>query len=259
MFKRVSSYMCNNKLKMNEDKTHVLVVNSRRKKSLYGDYGVVLQTGDGETVSPTDTERLLGCQLSNNFTWDLHIIEVAKKVARKITCLERTSKYASFKVRRLLANGVIQSHLSYVAPVWGSLNNKLLNIMQKLQNRAARVVTGKGIRTPIIELLAQVGWLSVKQMVVNQDLIQTWKIVNLQKPLSLYHRLDGVAPRRTRLAKQQNIRPPTIPLKTPAKNGFVPRAASEWNKIPALLAWETDLKTFKKGVKEWVTRNVGLN
>ena len=74
--------------------------------------------------------------------------------------------------------------------VWGGTNSYLINILQVLQNRAARLVTKLGWGTSTKVLLDQCGWLSVKQLVEYHSLILVYKIKSKKKPEYLYDKLS---------------------------------------------------------------------
>jgi hypothetical protein len=59
VFGEVVEYMGNNRLQLNSDKTHLLIMASSRGHSKHGDYGIKLNTGN-EIIEATSTEKLLG-------------------------------------------------------------------------------------------------------------------------------------------------------------------------------------------------------
>ena len=74
------------------------------------------------------------------------------------------------------------SRLVYVIQLYGSASDYLLKALQVLQNKAARTVTRSGWRTETAALLRQIGWLSVKQLVVYHSLLLVFKINRDGKP-----------------------------------------------------------------------------
>ena len=71
-YSEISEYMAANRLVLNSDKTHLLVMASGTQHRLHGNYGIMLDTGS-EIIKPQNNERLLGCQISSNFSWKDHI------------------------------------------------------------------------------------------------------------------------------------------------------------------------------------------
>ena len=58
-YKVISEYMTNNKLILNSDKTHLMIMTSAKKHSLHQDFGIFLDTGT-EIIHPQSEERLSG-------------------------------------------------------------------------------------------------------------------------------------------------------------------------------------------------------
>ena len=132
-----------------------------------------LQTLGNKVVKPQDNERLLGGFISNDLTWKENIRDNKKSLFRiltsRINALSKICKISSFKTRKMIANGIFCSNLISLISVWGGSPNYLIDLqkLQKLQNRAARLVTKKNIYTPIKTLLAQCGWLTVKRLILS--------------------------------------------------------------------------------------------
>ena len=57
--------------------------------------------------------------------------------------------------------------------------------LQTLQNRAARIVTGSPYDAPSVPLRKELGWLSIKEMIVNKTSTIMYKTLNDLAPLSL--------------------------------------------------------------------------
>ena len=78
-FQKISKYMTNNKLFLNSDKTHLLVMSSAKAHSFHKDFGIELDTGS-EIIEPSPNERLLGASVTNNFLWKYHLRDAKKSV-----------------------------------------------------------------------------------------------------------------------------------------------------------------------------------
>ena len=61
------------------------------------------------------------------------------------------------------------SKLSYLIPLWAGCEAYLMQALQKIQNKAARVVTRSALTTA--GHLSQCGWLSVHQVAIYQTCI----------------------------------------------------------------------------------------
>ena len=96
--------------------------------------------------------------------------------------MKMISSIASFKTRLMIANGIFCSKLIFQICLWGGSEEYLLNALQIVQNKAARFVTRRSKYTPIVELLNQCGWLSVKQLVFYHGVILIYKTIKTTYP-----------------------------------------------------------------------------
>ena len=163
----VSKYMAANKLVINADKTHLLVLGSRamaERKIL------VSMQADGHTITPSKQEKLLGCIVSENLKWRHHIMEHEQSIIMQLTSrvngLTLITSRADFHTKLMVANGLIISKLSYLIQLWGGCEGYLLKMLQVQLNRAARSVTGLSGFTSTRKLMDMCGWLTVKQLIV---------------------------------------------------------------------------------------------
>ena len=200
-YKKIASYMNQNKLVLNGDKTHLLIMASSNKHRRHQDFGITLETGT-KIIEPISSEKLLGAKLSNNFTWNLHIRDddhsMFRTLTSKINALYKVSLMTGFLNRKMVASGLILSTLTYIMQVYGGCSGYLLTMLQVLQTKACRIVTKLPWMTPTSVLLAQCGWLSVRQLFKYQSLVLMFKIKSDKKPVYLYDRIGAKPGRVTR-------------------------------------------------------------
>ena len=70
---------------------------------------------------------------------------------------------------------LIESHLHYGISVWGNCGDTLLTRLQKIQNRAARIITGSDEWTPSAPLLETLGWKNVRELYRQELAIMVFK------------------------------------------------------------------------------------
>jgi hypothetical protein len=176
--------MAANKLVINADKTHLLVMGTQAM----GQTRQEVQLAAGQhVIFPSPTEKLLGCNIHENMKWREHLQLSEQSLTRQLTsrvnALSKLSVNATFKTRLMAANGAFMSLLIYLIPLWGGTEGYLLKGLQVLQNRAARCVTKQQWFTPTRRLLDQCGWLSVQQLVQYHSLLQVHKAIVAGTPL----------------------------------------------------------------------------
>ena len=181
----ISEYMTSNKLKLNNDKTHLLVMmTSEKRRHRIIDVSIKTPT---EIIKPTSCETLLGSVIHEGIKWGHYILHgnpkpngqksLTLQLNTRLNGIRMICRVASFKTRSMVANAVFMSKLTYVIPVWSGCENYLVNAIQSIQNKAARVVTKCNQYTSIKSLLSQCGWLSVNQLL--------WSFIKLDKTKAL--------------------------------------------------------------------------
>ena len=259
-YKVISEYMAANKLVINADKTHLLVLGTR---SMAEKRNLVSMQADNHTILPSKQEKLLGCIVSDNLKWREHILDNEQSMVRQLTsrvnALSMISSRADFSTKLMLANGIVMSKVCYLIQLWGGCEGYLLHTLQVQLNKAARLVTGLSCFTSTKKLMDRCGWLTVKQLVVYQTNILVHKTLLSSKPHYLHDRLssDNNHMYRTRQHSTGGIRmDQTYRYKSdlPQKS-FRYRGAHNYNTIPAVIRTTRNMATFKTKLKRWLKMN----
>ena len=261
-YKKLSSYMTKNKLVLNKDKTHLLVMATSQKHRNQDNFGITLNTGS-EIIEPQETEVLLGSIISSNLKWNTHIRDHKKSMLQgltsRINALYKISKIANFKSRKMLANGIFMSKLIYLIQLWGGTSEYLLTFLQKIQNRAARSVTKLDWYTSTETLLTQCGWLSVRQLIAYHSLLQVFKVKKDKFPGFLNKKFSQQFTYGTRLAAGNGIKLNKVIHTQLGKQNFSNRTVHLWNQLPLDIRQSRTLPIFKAKLKKWTKSNIALN
>ena len=75
-------------------------------------------------------------------TWKDHIDEVAKKAAKGIGILRRSKSFLDKDTLKTVYSAFVLPHFDYCSLVWHNCSKALQNKLQKLQNKAGRIITG---------------------------------------------------------------------------------------------------------------------
>ena len=99
-----------------------------------------------------------------------------RQVITRVNALNKIARCSSFKTRKNIANGIVISKLTYLIQLWGGCSKYLIMCLRLIQNREARIVTGKDWSTSVKTLLLQCGWFSMNQLIVYHSLVLVYKI-----------------------------------------------------------------------------------
>ena len=89
---------------------------------------------------------------------------------------------------------IVEPHINYCCFVWGSSGITRIESLQKLRNRAVRIVTGSSFDAQSEPLRKDLGWLSVKEMIVKETPTMMYKSLNdlaPKYPSDLFVRLSN--------------------------------------------------------------------
>lgn len=251
----LEDWMNANKLVINPDKTHLMVMGGKKNNEKRKE--VKLEAG-AFTITPSQTEKLLGGQLHQSLKWNQHIRDhdhsLMKQLTGRINGLRRVCGSASFGTKLMVANGIVMSKLMYLITLWGGAQEYLLSALQVQQLSAARAVCGFGSwGWTRKKLLDRVGWLSVRQLVFFHTVLQTQKIISSQTPKAIFRSFSTNYPYNTRSAANGMIRQEEM-----AKSSFKYRAMIAFNQVPAKVRTGSQA-TVKRKLKQWIKTNIPID
>ena len=254
-YKNLAEYMGDNKLVINNDKTHLLVMGSKKdeaaRKLVNIDTGTVV-------ITPIETEKLLGINIHQSLKWHEHVVNNKKYLVSmlntRLSALKRVSRHASFMTRLMVGNACFMSIIVYMIAVWGGTEGFIIKSVQVMQNRAARCITKLGWFTPTKKLLTQCNWLSIKQLIFYHTALQVWKVKVSEQPVYIHNMFQ---PSSTRSSSQGTLLVPAVEKSTSTKS-FIVRSATTWNHLPPSIREAQQLGPFKVMLKNWVRDNISI-
>ena len=133
-------------------------------------------------IKQVSTVKSLGVHTDENLTWECHVNELSKNIASGISAIKRIRHTVPYKTLLAIYNSLVQPHLEYCSSVWGSCSMSLSQKLQKLQNRAARVITFSNYDRSTDVLLRMVNWVKLDRQRLVNKVILMYKIVNRMVP-----------------------------------------------------------------------------
>jgi hypothetical protein len=256
----MSDFLINNQLKLNDDKTHLMVMTTSQKRSKFDQNDAVFLITPSEVIEQSESEKLLGALIHQDMKWGEHILNNDESLVRslntRVGALKKVSKVANFRNRKMIADGIFMSKLVYLIPLWGGCAKGLIKSLQTLQNKAARAVSRMDWHTPTSELLRQCGWMSVHQLSVYHTVIMAYKVMQAKSPKYLYTMFNTNYPYETRQADSGMVRSVRKPELDLVKDSFRWRAADLFNQLPSAIREIKTIQSFKFATKRWVRQNV---
>ena len=258
----LSDYLNSNKLKLNNDKTHLILMTTAENRRLKNYPSIRIDT-DTESIETTESEKLLGGIIHQNLKWGEHIADnessLLKSLSTRLNALKKICCHSDLKTRLMIANGLFMSKLIYLLPVWGGAGTGLMRMLQVVQNTAARYVTRSSWYTPSTDLMKSCNWMSMKQLSAYHSLVITHKTLLSKEPQYLYDKFNNTQyPCNTRLSANNSIRidgsfNADLSL---TLSSFRWRSSGLYNTLPVGLRAQTRVSGFKSDLKGWVKQNI---
>ena len=80
--------------------------------------------------------------MDKGLTWESHVSAIISKVSKVIGILRRLKSLLPLSALVLIYNSLMQPHFDYCSVIWDNLAGDLGQKLQRMQNRAARIITG---------------------------------------------------------------------------------------------------------------------
>ena len=185
---------------------------------------------------------------------------IFRTLISRINALRKIRQISSFNTRKMIANGIVMSRLTYLIQLWGGCPQYLLDLLQTLQNKAARVVCNQGIYTPVRKLLENCGWMSMRQLVSFHRVLLMYKIRKESKPqyFAEKFRSDNDSQYKTRFIENTGVKKVRILKNEDSRSSFVPSSIDIWNKLPVEVRKTENVKAFKVNLMTWIKENVEI-
>lgn len=251
----ISCWMSVNKLKLNEDKTVLMVYNSRQRIcSTLESFSQL--TVAGHTIPASSSTKNLGVTFDQTLSFDKHVNEVVRSVNFHLRTLSRMRKYLTTDAVKTIVQAVIISRLDYCNSLLNGCPDKLVQRLQRVQNSAARLVSRCPRRNHITPVLMSLHWLPVAARIKYKVALITFKILNNAAPVYLRDLLTPYSPSRSLRSQAQNLLVvPKTNLHLYGDRSFRKQSALIWNTLPSELRHEMSISVFKKKLKTHLFSN----
>ena len=202
----------------------------------------------GQNIERVSSFCYLGVTLDEHLSWNEHVEIICHKVSKRLGLLSCIRPYLTQKAAECVYNCLIQPILNYTDTVWGGLSIGCGKNLQRLQNRAARLVQG---RSTTDEAFQKLGWINLQTQRIMHKCILVYKcLYNLVPPYlcDYFSRNNCIHSHNTRNSNVLHLPAPKLSL---GKNTFRYSGSILFNKLPRTLKGATSLSNFKNLLKQY--------
>ena len=128
-------------------------------------------TINGTPIKQVSQAKSLDVYVDENLSCTTHINEITKKIASVIGALKPVRPFVPVNI-------LVQPHFNYCCEIWDSCCKTLAARLQKLQHRAARVLTFSGYDASADILIAIFGWQKLESQRSFHKAVMVYKSLN---------------------------------------------------------------------------------
>ncbi|KAF7245607.1 Harmonin [Varanus komodoensis] len=247
----VMGWMRANKLKLNPDKTEVLLVGGSGFGE--GELNLVL---NGVALPLRDKVRSLGVLLNPELSLEAQVTAVARSAFLQLRLIHQLRPYLENDCLATVTHALVTSRLDFCNALYVGLPLKTVRILQLVQNRAARLLTGTGRYVHMTPVLRQLHWLPIEVRAQFKVLVMTYKALNGLGPGYLKERLHPYMPSRPlRSAGEALLREPSmeeVRRVVTRRRAFSAVAPKLWNALPREVRLAPSLFVFRRQAKTFL-------
>ena len=203
----VSDWMKANKLSLNTSKTEYMIIGSHKRLHQIQSIPPIIL--DDTQIKRVKVTKSLGLMIDERLTWDEQVTLITKKVNKGLNVLRRLRDFFDIKILTTVYQTLVQPYFDYCSQVWGGLGTTLCNKLQRLQNRAVRIITKSGYEIRSKNLPNQLGLPNLEERRNQQLNTLMYKVRHEGRGslCSMFQRTNEVHEYQTRQAEHDFLPP----------------------------------------------------
>ena len=142
-------------------------------------------TGDGLCLKIRDNDltlvektKYLGVQVDNSLDLKEDIKSVSAKVPRAVGLLKYAKRFLPQNSLKRLCTSTVEPHSRFCCAVWGCCDITEISKLQRLHNRAARIITNSSFDAPSKQLIQNLNWKTINDMIKHEIRTVVYKSIN---------------------------------------------------------------------------------
>ena len=247
----IKKWMKTMRLKMNSDKTELMVVTTRR--GAIDNVPVIFI--DDQEAKTSKVARLLGVLFDEHLDLDKHVQSMCRSAWYHLKNISRIRRCLPDEACERLIHAFITTKIDYCNGLLYALPKKTILKVQRVQNGAARILMRVPRREHITPVLRELHWLPVQARIEYKIILIAFKCIHDSAPSYLKELVQVRDPPRS------NMRSSAAPLltSTPSCNVLMTRsfgysAPFLWNALPESIRQVESLTIFKSQLKTFLFR-----
>ena len=163
---------------------------------------------NGETVCSSNSAKYLGITINNQLSFKTYVSNLESKIAWSVGVIAKLRNHLPNNTLLTLYYSLVHSHFLYALPVWASTHKTYLTKLQRLLNKALRIISKIRIRDSISQQYYEFKVLKIEDLFTFKIVEIIHKFTHWKTPnnCSIYFSYTmNVSSRLTRQAYNNNL------------------------------------------------------
>lgn len=236
--KKLDKWLKINKLKINTEKTKYMVI-ARSQQTCNINIS-------GNPIEKVTEMKYLGITIDDKLNFKKHAEQVTRKLAKKIHFICRINRFLTKQTKLIIYNTIVKPQIEYCPSVLFLLKKSEIKKLQKMQNKAMRLLLACDRKTHVKTMLDKLDFLSVRQNIYLNVMCLLFKMKNNLLPKYLINKTKLVGDMQNRNLRNINdFRPPQCRSEM-ARNSIFFEGVLQYNNLPDNVKNAMNLNDFKK-------------
>ncbi len=248
--REIQEWMQTNFLKLNAEKTEVLVLGFRAQLAKFRLASVNIAGVDVPVQSKA--VRNLGVMFDCGMTMGAQVSNITRSANHQLINIGRARKMLTDEATKLAVHTLVTSRLDYCNSLLIGISDNHLQRLQNIQRTAARLISKKRKYDSISTELINLHWLPIRQRIDFKVLVLVFKSIHHQAPVYISNLLTDHTSNR-KLRSTSSAAPtffvPRTQCHTFADRSFSCYAPRIWNSLPDHIKLANSLDIFKTLLK----------
>ena len=247
--KEVRQWMLVNKLKINDNKTELIVIGGRQQLSKLNVSGVTVGC---DLITPVKSVRNLGVIFDDNLKMDKQVDKICRTAYYHLRNIRRIRPYLDKHAAETLIHAFVSSQLDYCNGLLAGLPQYLLDKLQHVQNTAVRVLLGLRKFDHITPSLQLLHWLPIDKRITFKICLLVFKALRGLSPNYIRDMIQLKKTGRYKTRSQSGppkLVVPAVKCVTFGGRAFPSMAPKLWNNLPKNLRALDNIDDFKSKLK----------
>ena len=247
---KISSWFSANLLSLNIKKTNYILFGNKKLPDIQ-------MSINNEMITRVYETKFLGIIIQANLKWTTHIGLLKNKISKSLGIMNKAKNILATAHLKILYRSLIEPYLNYCCIVWASPERTTkLEALHKLQKNAVRIILFAGYWAHTKTLFYKLNIFTIYNLCLSQILTFVYKSCNHLLPIryiNYFTSANVLHQHATRSINNYSLYR-TSAQKSCRINAVITRGPKYWNCLPVFLKSAPSLSIFKRGLKEYLTR-----